>query len=235
VVKRTDQMRREVKRANLPSYAVVVYDALLEKADWATGWLPDMRQPRSLNELALWAGMSKPLVVRALKVLEDTGWVERKSPAILRRGLSTTYQLRTGHRLPARGRPMTEAERGRRYRQRRKELTDNQIVTEDKPGRHGKGVPSVTEIVIRSTDNPRVTDAQVNGHFAQGALRGEVVGREVFQDHSMNAGQVTCPLCDRVHERCIFGVGLYCQRPGCRNPHHRATPSVFIPQGRASA
>ena len=34
----------------------------------------------------------------------------------------------------------------------------------------------------------------------------------------------SCSLCSRDHEACQFGRGLYCIRPDCTNPHHRAAP-----------
>ena len=118
---RAEELRRAVKQAGLPAAAVVVYDALLSRADWATGTLPDTRQPRSLRQVAEWSGLAKSYVAEQLNVLESYGWIARDRPGALERGHSTAYRLTMGRARPAEVRePLSGAERARRHRQRQR-------------------------------------------------------------------------------------------------------------------
>jgi hypothetical protein len=118
-----EEIRRASKQANLPHATVIVIDALLSHANWATGQIPAKWQPRSVDELARWAGVARSTCETALDTAEWFGWIERTRPDGLRRGASTTYQVRLGRPRPAvpRSGPLSGAERTRRWRQRLKE------------------------------------------------------------------------------------------------------------------
>jgi hypothetical protein len=123
-VNRAEQIRRASKQANLPYPAVVLIDALLSHTDWRTGLLPADRQPRSVEQLARWAGMPRSTCETALDAAERYGWVERtRPPGGLRRGASVTYQVRMGRTRPGERRehPLPGSERTRRWRQRQRE------------------------------------------------------------------------------------------------------------------
>jgi hypothetical protein len=121
-VNRAEEVRRAAKQANLPLSAVVVIDTLLCRADWATAHLPAKYQPRSVAELAAWAGIARSTCETALDIGERHGWIERTAPGELRRGASTTYQVRMGWpRQVDRRQTLSDAERAKRYRQRKKE------------------------------------------------------------------------------------------------------------------
>jgi hypothetical protein len=162
-VNRAEQLKRAIRKARLPASAVVVYDTLTDRTDWTTAHLPDKHQPRSLKELAAWAGQSKSVTVAALDELEAYGWVRRGKPAILRRGLSTTYQPCEGRARPPRSRPLNGWERTRRWRERK---AADQAMRDAKPG------PMVTEELDRKSDHETVTDSQVNATTAQWAAVG---------------------------------------------------------------
>lgn len=124
---RAEELHRAVRRAGLPSSWVVVFDTLVNRGDYATGRLPDDWQPRSIQELAEWCGLPQRTMMRALRGLADYGWIVRKPPGELRRGLATTYQAAEGRaRRAAVGRPregsepLSDAERARRYRARKR-------------------------------------------------------------------------------------------------------------------
>ncbi len=203
-----------------------------------TGTLPGKYQPRSLVELAGWAGMPARTVTAALSVLESFGWVERSRPAILCRGLSTAYQPQLGRTRPARPRnPLSGAERARRYRTRKR---GKPAVTPQEP-RHGEPAVYVTKNLPRMSRQESVTKPQASGGPTQLAgwgvgLAGPQTGGKIPDPvgpprpvdyaeplRTPGVGQ-PCPLCGGIHDRCVFGKGLYCQRAGCRNPHHRAQP-----------
>jgi hypothetical protein len=101
---------------------VVVIDALLQRADWTTGEIPAQHQPRSVAELAGWAGISRSTCQTAVAIGREYGWISVKSPPVLRRGQSSTYRVDLGWaRRSRRPEPLSGAERMRRYRQRLKQ------------------------------------------------------------------------------------------------------------------
>lgn len=201
---RAEELRRAVKQAGLPSPAVRVYDALLSRADWVTGTLPDNRQPRSLNEVAKWAGLARSLVAEHLNVLESYGWIERDRPPELRHGLSTTYRLSMGRDRPAEvSEPLSGAERTRRYRERKRSTS---AVTRDEHGgpiqRDERGGPIGRDVTDRSSVHRDVTHSEVSAGFVQWAAVGELSGEPELQD------QLDPPLC--------IGSCAQPARRGCR-------------------
>jgi hypothetical protein len=175
-VNRAEELRRAVKAARLPPYAVVVFDALLSRADWATGMIPARHQPRSLTELAGWSGLSRRHTANALNVLEWHGWVRRDRPPELRRGLSTVYWLNHGSARPAGVRePMTDAERARRYRQRKRERHAGSAPV----AASRDSAPDACSGVHQSLVLSDVTEPQANGQIAPWAARGGEVGSPV--------------------------------------------------------
>jgi hypothetical protein len=227
---RAEELRRAVTQANLPAYAVVIFDVLAGRTDWMTGALPADRQPRSIVELAGWAGFAKSLTERGLDVLERYGWLERERPAVLRRGLSTTYQVRMGRVAPARREPMSDAERARRCRAQRKkkegEMEDRIRTTGNvtqagrhesggTEGRHEMSGTDVTPGLVHTTYQSSVTEPQVNGQVARWAVVGGVSGK-ALQDHSLceYCGKVPVGPMGQAQTRAEFGRVL-CSR--CRN------------------
>jgi DNA-binding HxlR family transcriptional regulator len=97
----------------------VLYVLLYDLAQWNTAVILPERQPKSHATLATKCDMSVRNLKRALLELDELGWVERTPhPG---RGLTTTYQLQVGmDAAPKRRTAMTDAERARRYRERKK-------------------------------------------------------------------------------------------------------------------
>ncbi len=214
---RAEELRRAVKLAGLPLGAVVVYDALLSRADWATGTLPDDQQPRSLKQVAEWAGLPKSYVAEMLNVLEHYGWVGRDRPAEFRRGQSTAYRLAMGQtRLGEVREPLSGAERARRFRQRHR--SGNPVtaaVRNERTGpidRHERSGPYDRNVTDRSTVRNSVTEPQVRGGFMQWAIVGEVSRPAESQDQQARPG-------------CIGGCGRAARR-GCRTCWDHASLEV---------
>lgn len=149
---RAEELKRRIRKAGMSPGAVVVFDTLADHTAWGTGMILGDYQPRSVAELADWCGLSKPGTVQALNLLDDFGWVLRSKPAVLRYGLSTTYQIAEGRQRRTVKRPMTDSERSRHYRARKK--------------------ASVTTEVVRNSDKQSVTNAQVNGTFVHESANG---------------------------------------------------------------
>jgi hypothetical protein len=187
-----------VRKARLPASAVVLYDTLVDRTDWATGHLPDKYQPRSLVELARWAGQAKSVAAGSLDVLERYGWVRRNKPTILRRGLSTTYQPQEGRARPRPERtPASGAERSRRWRARQQSRSCVAHAA-DLGERDEQLGPNATRELDRKSDQLTVTPPQVSDGAAQWAAVGEVGGSMPRSDY------VACPFCDAF---CAPGAG----------------------------
>ena len=174
---RPERWKRAIRKAHMPGSAVVLFDTLADRTTWTTGHLPDKRQPRSVAELARWAGQVKSVTEAAADVLEDFGWLRREKPAILRRGLSTTYQVQEGRRrpVPERKPAMSGAARSRKYRERQRTKSG---VTQppDLGERDGTPGTNVTEQQVRKSDLVGVTTSQVTGGSVQWAPVGELRG-----------------------------------------------------------
>jgi hypothetical protein len=186
-VNRAEQLRRAIRQANMPNSAVVMFDTIVGRCDWAAGTLPDAYQPRSLAELSRWAGIPERSATAALELLERFGWVERERPRVLRRGLSTTYQPKMGGARPRRERrPVSDAERAKHYRERQRGkfpvTHEARHETTAAIDRHEETAVNVTQKLPRSSRQESVTNAQASGQIAQWAVVG-AVGGEAFQDH----------------------------------------------------
>lgn len=169
---RAEQLKRAIRNARLPASRVVLYDTITDRADWLTGHLPDQHQPRSVDELARWAGLPRSVTMAALAELEAFGWIRRDKPAILRRGLATTYQPAEGRARPPRPAPAPGSVRTRRWRHRK---------TADQPQRDEKPGLIVTKNLDPKSVQQPVTQPQVNGTSAQWATVGGVVGSPFFE------------------------------------------------------
>lgn len=118
------QLRDAIEKADVPPRDYRIFGALVYRADWSTGVIPQQFQPRSLEALAKVTRMSRASVATGLAHLESHGWLvrERQQPG---RGYATRYALRIGLDCgcipaPAIAPPKPEAERSRRYRARQK-------------------------------------------------------------------------------------------------------------------
>jgi len=123
-VTREQELSAAIEKAVLPSRDYRIFSALLrQRAEWKTAAIPAKFQPRGLADLARLARMSKANLCRGLEHLESHGWLTRTRADKRGRGHRTTYQLTRGMSCDctgARPEPMTDAERMRKYRQRRK-------------------------------------------------------------------------------------------------------------------
>jgi hypothetical protein len=207
---RAEELRRAVKQANLPLSVVVTVDALLSRADWATGLIPEKHQPRSVRELARWAGISTSVCETALNTGRDFGWIERHSPRVLFRGLSTTYQVRMGRKRPERE-PMSEAERARRYRQRKKQRTGSPVTERsEQPERHASAGTNDRHEQVRKPYLKNVTKDHLSPQVMQWAPVGGASGGPEPDD------LVLCRVCNTPMDRVLPAAG-YTAHPCC-NP-----------------
>jgi hypothetical protein len=228
-VNRAEELRRAVTVAGLSSAAVRVYDALLSRADWATGSLPAGRQPRSLAQVAAWAGLSRSYVAEALNVLERFGWLARDRPAEFRHGRATTYRLAMGRARPAEatGEPMTGAERTRRWRERQRSGPSVTVPRDEPAGPIDRDVttgPIARDVTDRSSVRHRHTNGQVNSGFVPVGNSGGTSGETKLQDQQQRnngrppciggCGQVARRACKTCWEHACLEIGLppYCDR-----------------------
>src|SRR6185437_15074063 len=93
---RYQELQAAIKQSGLHMAERELFRALLDLADYQTGYIPEIFQPRSLDDLARKAGMSLATVKRVLTELEGRQWVERDRPVNPGRGHRTIYQLRVG-------------------------------------------------------------------------------------------------------------------------------------------
>ena len=126
---REQELRDAIDKARLPARDYRIYMALFRRAQWGTMEIRDRWQPRSLAELAALANMPAATLKRGLAHLEQHGWITRDRHPIASgasggRGHRTRYALEAGTGCdcqPAqRPAPLTDAERARAYRTRRK-------------------------------------------------------------------------------------------------------------------
>jgi len=124
---REQELKAAFRKARLPEGAHRIYYHLLyNRASFGSGEIQDGRQPKSIAAFARSVDMTEPSLKRGLKILADLGWVKRTlHPG---RANTTTYQLDIGTDMPPRPQPVTDAERMRRYRERKK--LDRLSVTE---------------------------------------------------------------------------------------------------------
>ena len=122
---REQELEKAIDRAVLPPRDYRIYRALFKRADWKTGMIPARWQPRSLRDIARDAHLDKATVCRGLNHLESHGWVARRR-VVPGRGHATVYELMAGMDCDCfkeRPEPVTDAERMRWYRRRKKEST----------------------------------------------------------------------------------------------------------------
>lgn len=117
------ELRDAIEASDLPPRDYRLYGALLHRVQWGYDYIPEQFQDRSLEALASRCRMSKASAAEGLNHLERHGWVrrERQPPG---RGRSTHYALAVGAdcdcpKVPKPRAPMTEAQRSRRYRERK--------------------------------------------------------------------------------------------------------------------
>jgi DNA-binding HxlR family transcriptional regulator len=137
---REQELKAAFRKARMSQRAHrVLYVLLYDLAQWNTAMILPERQPKSLATLATKCDMSVRNLKRALLELDELGWVERTPhPG---RGLTTTYQLRVGMDAAPKSRTaMTDAERARRYRERKK--AGQKTVTDDPSDEPGSGPDS---------------------------------------------------------------------------------------------
>jgi DNA-binding Lrp family transcriptional regulator len=136
---REKELSQAIEKAALPVADYRVYRALMGRADWNTAVIPVRFQPRSLAELAELSKLSVATVKRTLRHLQRHGWIERHryitDAGIGGRGHPTRYRLDVGADCdcaPDRPEPVSDAERAKRYRQRKKAAHGSVTDTPDK-------------------------------------------------------------------------------------------------------
>jgi hypothetical protein len=117
------ELRDAIEAADLPPRDYRIFGALLYRVEWGHDYIPAQFQDRSLEALASRCRMSKAGAVEGLNHLERHGWVrrERQPPG---RGRATHYVVAIGAdcdcpKVPKPRAPMNEAQRSRRYRERK--------------------------------------------------------------------------------------------------------------------
>ena len=142
---REQELAQAIEKASVPASDYREYRALIGRADWKTEVIPVRFQPRSIEELADLSKLSVATVKRTLSHLQRHGWIQRHryitDKGIGGRGHPTRYRLDLGADcdcIPDRPEPVSDADRARSYRQRRKaahgSVTDkaaHTIVTHD--------------------------------------------------------------------------------------------------------
>lgn len=93
---REQQLADAIDKADLPARDYRIYRALFKRAAWKTAEIRERWQPRSLQELAVLAHMSKSNVCYGLDHLELHGWVIRHRHTKPGRGYNTAYSLTIG-------------------------------------------------------------------------------------------------------------------------------------------
>jgi hypothetical protein len=94
----TVAVQRALAKSDLPPLARLVAHALIARADFKTGVVPDEHTP-SLRELEVDTGLARSSVAKFLDVLEAYGWVERDRPEVARaraEGAKTIYRVKIG-------------------------------------------------------------------------------------------------------------------------------------------
>ena len=126
-MEREAELRQAIARADLLPRDKAILTVLLDRARWATAMIEDRFQPRGTAELAGWCHMPARTLLRGLGHLEHHKWIERTRVPGAGAGHGTTYQLLAGEDCYCRVKtePMTDAERARRYRQRKKTVPDS--------------------------------------------------------------------------------------------------------------
>ena len=141
---REQELARAIEQASLPSRDYRIFSALLrQRAEWKTAKIPDKFQPRGLADLARLAKMSKANVCRGLEHLASHGWIIRERAGKRGRGHRTTYQLATGMScdcLKERPEPLTDAERMRKYRERKRAADPGKKVSQARVTRQPESV-----------------------------------------------------------------------------------------------
>jgi DNA-binding MarR family transcriptional regulator len=150
----TEIKRASVRAKQLPPRDFKVLRVLVEmKAQWDTVQIQERWQPRSLAQLSAECGISKSTLALSLNHLQRHGWLLRwrhfTDKGIGGRGHLTTYQLELGTDCdcPSRARraePVSDAERMRRYRARKKGSDIHVTETSKESGIHVTKGPSVT-------------------------------------------------------------------------------------------
>jgi hypothetical protein len=153
---RETELRAAIDKADLPPRDFKIYMVLFRRAEWHTAEIDPKFQPRSLTELARWSTMPRSVLAAGLNHLEHHNWIERNRWRTPGRGHTTRYKLTVGTDCDCHqehGEPMTDAERMRRYRARRKASGS-----------------SVTEAGKVSGERVTAADQEVSGfHVTQGA------------------------------------------------------------------
>jgi DNA-binding PadR family transcriptional regulator len=121
---REQELSAAIEEAVLPSRDYRIFSALLrQRAEWKTANIQAKFQPRGLADLARLAKMSKASLCRGLEHLESHGWITRTRADKRGPGHRTTYQLTRGMScdcLKQRPEPASDADRARRYRERKR-------------------------------------------------------------------------------------------------------------------
>ena len=141
---REQELSAAIEEAALPTRDYRIFSALLrQRAEWKTATIPAKFQPRGLADLARLAKMSKANLCRGLDHLESHGWIQRNRADKHGRGHRTTYQLTAGMScdcLKPKQEPMTDAERMRRYRARKRATATGRKVSHDGVTREAESV-----------------------------------------------------------------------------------------------
>ena len=126
-ISREVELKGAVLEADLPARDFKVFMVLMKRATWSTAEIQPRFQPRNLAELADWCRVSPAGLKRALSHLQRHGWILRYrhcgAKGIGGRGHSTHYQLDRGTDcscIAPRPGPVSDAERMRNYRARKK-------------------------------------------------------------------------------------------------------------------
>jgi hypothetical protein len=213
-------LRKAVEAASIPARDYRVYSALLRKVQWdGPAVIPAKFQPRSLQEIAKLARMSVASAKRALAHLESHGWIQRdrKDPG---RGHCTHYQLTPGldcDCIPQRPEPASDADRARRYRQRKKAAQDR--VT--RPDKAAQSDVSLRQEAAQIDVSKRLTsrdDIAGQAVFSAGGRgKGEGVGGGQGKSRPEGDGALTlaaCHVCTTPMDSVLTRLG-YRTHPCC--------------------
>lgn len=153
---------------------------LYRRLDWTSDApvIADRWQPRSVDDLAARCRMSRSTARRAVRAAEALGWLTREwdGPG---RGHAMRYTLAIGRDQPTRpaeAEPLTDAERARRYRARKR--SQRAVTERGHEGVTERGHESVTPDAKRGQDD-----------VFPGAKRGQIDVTKGFTSRDEAAGQ----------------------------------------------
>lgn len=191
------ELKATLLSARIPASDHRIMSVLQGRAEWKTGVIQSRFQPRSLEQLADWCGLSLATVKRSLNRLDEHGWLVRSYQSFGGgRGRNTEYQLSPGrdYGLDRSKPPLPDAVRARQYRARKKAAHEDVTVGQPKPAHEDVTIgqkPAQNDVSNRLTSR---NDAAAQMPFsAKSVLDVEVVVGESFQDQQQEDWRVWPP------------------------------------------